>query len=77
MNKLPLAPDLSPAEFTKSYSEVQRILRTAGIVISRPDKRYRINFFGGAAETVCYTQTLEEALYRGLELAATRKGPAW
>lgn len=60
-----------------SYGAVQRKLREVGIVMSKPNGRYRINFFGGQPSTEQLIDELEAVLEAGLKLASTRKGPAW
>jgi hypothetical protein len=65
------------SESMMSYGTVQQKLRAAGIVMSKPKGRYRINFFGGLPGTEQYTSDLKGALEAGLKLASTRKGPAW
>ena len=60
-----------------TYGTVQRKLREVGIVMSKPNGSYRINFFGGQPSTEQFTDKLEAALEAGLKLASTRKGPAW
>ncbi|GHD07205.1 hypothetical protein GCM10016234_05390 [Tianweitania populi] len=60
-----------------TYGAVQRKLREVGIVMSKPNGRYRINFFGGQPSTEQLIDELEAVLEAGLKLASTRKGPAW
>jgi hypothetical protein len=43
--------------------------------MSKPNGRYRINFFGGLPATEKYTSDLKGALEAGLKLASTRNGP--
>ncbi|WP_312796746.1 hypothetical protein [Tianweitania sp.] len=45
--------------------------------MSKPNGRYRINFFGGQPSTEQLIDELEAVLEAGLKLASTRKGPAW
>jgi hypothetical protein len=66
-----------PSESPLSYRAVQQTLREAGIVMSRPNGRYRINFFGGLRDTELFRTELAGALEAGLALASTRKGPPW
>lgn len=52
-----------------TYKAVQRVLRKAGIVISKKGEVHRINFFSGLENTAYYTTSLQEALDRGLGMA--------
>lgn len=52
-----------------TYKAVQRVLRKAGIVISKKGEVHRINFFSGLENTAYYTTSLQEALDRGLAMA--------
>ena len=66
-----------PEALLMTYGVVQRRLREVGIVMSKPNGSYRINFFGGLPSTEQFTDQLKAALEAGLKLASTRKGPAW
>lgn len=57
-----------------TYKSVQEKLREAGIVISKRGDTHRINFFGGLEDTAYYTESLEDALERGLIMAKNRQG---
>jgi hypothetical protein len=57
-----------------TYKSVQEKLRDAGIVISKRGDIHRINFFGGLESTAYYTESLEDALERGLSMAKNRHG---
>jgi hypothetical protein len=57
-----------------TYKSVQEKLRDAGIVMSKRGDIHRINFFGGLEGTAYYTESLEEALERGLSMAKNRQG---
>jgi hypothetical protein len=74
---LDLDGENSPGEVLLSYKQVQQTLRGAGIVMSKPGGRYRVNFFGGLPTTDQFSMDLKGALEAGLKLASTRKGPAW
>jgi hypothetical protein len=52
-----------------TYKAAQETLRKAGIVISKRGCTHRINFFGGLENTAYYTESLPDALDRGLEMA--------
>ena len=53
-----------------TYKAVQEKLRLIGIVISKRGETHRINFFGGLGETACYTDSLDDALLKGVAMAA-------
>ena len=57
-----------------TYKSVQEKLREAGVVISKRGDTHRINFFGGLEDTAYYTESLEDALERGLIMAKNRQG---
>jgi len=52
-----------------TYKAVQEMLRPIGIVISKKGETHRINFFGGLEDTAYYTNNLNDALEKGLEMA--------
>lgn len=52
-----------------TYKVVQETLRDVGIVMSKRGETHRINFFGGLEDTARYTNSLEEALNKGLDMA--------
>jgi hypothetical protein len=54
------------------YKSVQETLREAGIVISKRGDTHRINFFGGLEGTAYYTESLQDALEVGLNMAKNR-----
>lgn len=56
-----------------TYGEVREQLRELGIVISKRGYMHRINFFGGLENTAHYTESLEEALERGVAMAGLRR----
>jgi hypothetical protein len=58
---------------SKTYKAVQETLRRAGIVISKRGCTHRINFFSGLENTAYYTDSLQEALAKGLEMARPRQ----
>lgn len=44
-------------------------LRTVGVILSVRDGEYRVNFKGGSELTAYYTNSLEDALHSGLDMA--------
>lgn len=52
-----------------TYKNVQERLREAGVVMSKRGGVHRINYFGGLEATAYYTESLQHALDRGLEMA--------
>jgi hypothetical protein len=56
-----------------TYKAVQDTLRKIGIVISKKGDTHRINYFFGLKDTAYYTQSLEEALHKGVEMAKPRR----
>jgi hypothetical protein len=58
---------------TMTYKIVQEQLRKAGIVMSKRGCIHRINFFGGLEDTAYYTESLEHALDKGLQMARPRR----
>jgi hypothetical protein len=55
-----------------TYKAVQERLRKAGVVISKRGCVHRINFFGGLETTAYYTESLQDALEKGLQMARPR-----
>ena len=56
-----------------SYRTVQDQLRTLGIVISKRGQTHRINFFSGFEDTAYYTDSLADALDKGVAMERPTK----
>jgi len=56
-----------------TYGAVREQLREIGIVISKRGETHRINFFGGLEDTAHYTNSLEDALAKGMMMARPRR----
>lgn len=52
-----------------TYKSVQDQLRDSGIVMSKKGNVHRINYFSGLEDTALYTESLQEALEKGLAMA--------
>lgn len=56
-----------------TYGTVREQLRDIGIVISKRGNIHRINFFGGLENTAHYTESLEDALAKGMVMAGSMR----
>jgi hypothetical protein len=57
-----------------SYKAVQERLRLIGIVMIKKGATHRVNFFGGLEDTAYYTDSLDDALAKGIAMAARPSG---
>lgn len=55
-----------------TFSSAKLDLKQVGIVLSVLDGEYRVNFKGGSELTAYYTNSIEDALGSGLDMARRR-----
>lgn len=56
-----------------NFSWVQHALRKEGIILTRRDGEYRVNYRGGKEATAYYTTDVEDAYHTGLAMVEERR----
>lgn len=71
-----MAEDCGISRTTKTLKEAKRVLGNHGLTINKRDDTFRVNFRHGLEATAYYTESMEDAIATGLDMAGRRGMPA-